>query len=97
MNTLLFTSFDETGQLRVPRLNIGYVFAGLILSTLVYLTALQWNAAFQLSIQNLQQKHQEISEEAASYIVASSITVFIILVTIVVYFAIRGNKKTQKL
>lgn len=88
MNTLLFTSVDE-GQLQVPRLNVGVIFAGLVLSTLVYLTALQWNAAFTLSIQKLQQKHQELDEEEASYIVASSVTVFVVVITLIVYFALR--------
>ena len=88
MNTLLFTSVDE-GQLQVPRLNVGVIFAGLVLSTLVYLTALQWNAAFSLSIQKLQQKHQELDEEEASYIVASSVTVFVVVITLIVYFALR--------
>ena len=96
MNTLLFTSVDE-GQLHVPRLNVGVIFAGLVLSTLVYLTALQWNAAFTLSIQKLQQKHQELDEEEASYIVASSVTVFVVVITLIVYFALRHRiSKRQK-
>ena len=88
MNTLLFTSVDD-GQLQVPRLNVGVIFAGLVMSTLVYLTALQWNSAFSLSIQKLQEKHQELDEEEASYIVASSVTVFVIVITLIVYFALR--------
>ena len=93
MNSLLFTSVDEAGRIRVPRLNIGYIFAGVVMTTLVYLTALQWNSAFKLSIQNIQQKHQELSEEAAAYVVASSVTVFIILITVIIYFVIRHNYK----
>lgn len=88
MNTLLFTSVDE-GQLKVPKLNVGVIFAGLVMGTLVYLTALQWNAAFTLSIQNLQNKHKELNEEEASYVVASAVTVFAIVVTLIVYFALR--------
>lgn len=88
MNTLLFTSVDD-GQLQVPKLNVGVIFAGLVLTTLVYLTALQWNAAFSMSIQKLQQKHQELDEEEASYIVASSVTVFVVVITLIVYFALR--------
>lgn len=95
MNTLLFTSVDD-GQLQVPRLNVGVIFAGLVLATLVYLTALQWNSALSLSIQKLQQKHNEVDEEEASYIVASSITVFVVLITLIVYFALRKRSKRHK-
>jgi hypothetical protein len=95
MNALLLTSVNE-GQLEVPRLNVGIIFAGLVLSTLVYLTALQWNAAFTLSIQKLQNKHKELTEEEASYVVASSITVFAILITLIVYFALRKISKRNR-
>lgn len=88
MNTLLFTSVDD-GQLQVPKLNVGVIFAGLVLGTLVYLTALQWNAAFTLSIEKLQNKHKELDEEEGSYVVASAVTVFSIVITLIVYFVLR--------
>jgi lysylphosphatidylglycerol synthetase-like protein (DUF2156 family) len=95
MNTLLFTKINDGGELLVPKLNVGHIFAGLVLSTLIYLTALQWNAAFTLSVQKLQTKHQELNEEEASYVIASSITVFVVLITIIIYFALR--KQTLKI
>lgn len=93
MNTLLYTSVSDEGHLQVPRLTIGHIFAGVVLSTLVYLTALQWNSALSLSIQNLQNKHKELNEEEASYVVAASITVFIVLITMIIYFAMRSSSK----
>jgi lysylphosphatidylglycerol synthetase-like protein (DUF2156 family) len=95
MNTLLYTSVADDGHLKVPRLTVGHIFAGVVLSTLVYLTALQWNNALTLSIQNLQNKHQELNEEEASYLVASSITVFIVLITLIIYFALRSQSKQK--
>ena len=93
MNTLLYTSVSDEGHLQVPRLTIGHIFAGVVLSTLIYLTALQWNSALSLSIQNLQNKHKELNEEEASYVVAASITVFIVLITMIIYFAMRSSSK----
>jgi heme/copper-type cytochrome/quinol oxidase subunit 2 len=95
MNALLFPSVSD-GHLEIPRLNVGVIFAGLVMATLVYLTALQWNAALSLSIQKLQQKHQELDEEEAAYIVASSISVFVIVVTLIVYFALRKRTHRHK-
>jgi hypothetical protein len=97
MNNLLFTTVDSGGQLKVPKLNVGVIFAGLVMSTLVYLTALQWNAAFSLSIENLQNKHKELNEEEASYVVAASVTVAVIVITLIIYFALRhrGRKTSQ--
>jgi hypothetical protein len=95
MNSLLYTTVNEKGHLHVPKLTIGHIFAGVVISTLVYLTALQWNSALTLSIQNLHKKHKELNEEEASYLVAATITVFIVLITMLIYFAIRSNNKLQ--
>ena len=94
MNTLLYTSVDD-GKLQVPQLNVGVIFAGLVLSTLVYLTALQWNAAFTFSIEKLQKKHKELDEEEASYVVATSITIFVVLLTVIIYFVIRDKNSKR--
>jgi uncharacterized membrane protein len=93
MNNLLFTTVDSGGQLKVPKLNVGVIFAGLVLSTLVYLTALQWNAAFSLSIENLQTKHKELNEEEAAYVVAGAVTVSVVIITLIVYFALRSRAR----
>lgn len=98
MNSLLYTTVSEEGHLKVPRLTVGHIFAGVVLSTLIYLTALQWNSALTLSIQHLQNKHKELNEEEASYLVAATITVFVILITLIIYFVLRSNnKKLQRM
>lgn len=96
MNALLFTTVDEsTGKIKVPQLQIGFILAAIVISALSLLTALQWSQAFQLSIQNLQNKHKDdgLNEEEASYVVAAAVTVLIIIVTIIVYVVIRSSNK----
>lgn len=94
MNNLLFTTVDvSTGRVTVPKLNVGLIFSAILLTTLVYLAALQWNSAFTLSIQNLQNRHQELNEEEASYVVAASVTVFLLLITVLIYFIMRHSLK----
>jgi hypothetical protein len=96
MNSLLFATVDDSGLIRVPHINIGHIFAGVLLSTLVYLTALQWHAAFDFSMKKLQTKHKELNEEEGSYVIAASVTVFAVLAALIVYFALHGHKKLHR-
>jgi len=99
MNALLYTTVDpESGMIIVPNLKIGLVLTGVVLYAVSLLVALQWSQAFQLSIQNLKDKHKEegINEEEAAYVIACAVTVLIILLVVIVFVILRKKYSVSR-
>lgn len=88
----------RNGRVEVPKIHVGWIISTVLISSLSFVTALQWQNAFYESLISLKERHKvKLSKLSLEYISASIVTVVVILFVIMIYYMLRGTKVVRNM